>query len=76
MHFEMMQSHKSAESAIEPTNVCPQLSDLVSIGITTKNRWQDLETTFGMLMQAGVGELPIYLYDDGSDQPCPTHPDS
>ena len=71
MHFEMMQRHKSAESAIEPTNVCPQLSDLVSIGITTKNRWQDLETTFGMLMQAGVGELPIYLYDDGSDQPCP-----
>jgi hypothetical protein len=67
----MMQNQNPLESATEPTNASPQLSDLVTIGITTKNRWQDLETTCGMLMQAGVGELPICLFDDGSDQPCP-----
>ena len=66
-----MQNNNSAERAIGPSKACPRLSDWVSIGITTRNRWQDLETTFGRLIQAGLGELPIHLFDDGSDQPCP-----
>src|ERR1700730_5624193 len=69
--FEKMRSQKFTESATEPANGCPQLSDLVTIGITTRNRWQDLETTLGMLAQAGLGELPMQVFDDGSNQPCP-----
>jgi GT2 family glycosyltransferase len=46
------------------------LSDLVSIGITTKNRWQDLEITLAKILEAGLGMLPILIFDDGSDQPC------
>jgi GT2 family glycosyltransferase len=49
----------------------PPLSDLVSIGITTRNRWQDLRVTLKRLAETGLGELPIHISDDGSDEPCP-----
>lgn len=48
-----------------------RLSDLVSIGITTKNRWQDLAITLQKIQLAGWAELPIFIFDDGSDQSCP-----
>lgn len=47
------------------------LADRVSIGITTKNRWQDLQTTFAKIEEAGLEALPILVFDDGSDYPCP-----
>ncbi len=48
-----------------------KLSELVSIGITTKNRWQDLEITLNKIVEIGLGYLPIIIFDDGSDIPCP-----
>lgn len=47
------------------------LANLVSVGITTKNRWQDLPTTLAKIADAGLGALPILIFDDGSDYPCP-----
>jgi glycosyltransferase involved in cell wall biosynthesis len=47
------------------------LASLVSIGITTKNRWDDLQVTLTKIAGAGLGELPILIFDDGSDQTCP-----
>jgi GT2 family glycosyltransferase len=47
------------------------LSELVSIGIATKNRWQDLAITLEKIRLAGWTELPILIFDDNSDQPCP-----
>ena len=43
----------------------------MSIGITTKNRWQDLQATLHKVHEVGLGHLPILIFDDGSDQPCP-----
>ncbi len=48
-----------------------QLSNLVSIGITTKNRWQDLHNTLTKIIEAGLNNLPIIIFDDGSDLTCP-----
>jgi GT2 family glycosyltransferase len=48
-----------------------ELSKLVSIGITTKNRWQDLENTLNKIREANLVELPIIIIDDGSDISCP-----
>jgi len=45
--------------------------ELISIGITTKNRWKDLENTLGRVAAFGLGETRIIIYDDGSDRPCP-----
>ncbi|ACK73847.1 glycosyl transferase family 2 (plasmid) [Gloeothece citriformis PCC 7424] len=47
-----------------------KLTHCVSIGITTKNRWQDLQTTLTKIAEFGLEELPILIFDDGSDQPC------
>ncbi len=47
------------------------LADLVSIGITTKNRWQDLEITLNKIKKLGLETLPIIVFDDASDQACP-----
>ena len=46
------------------------LADLVSIGITTKNRWQDLEITLTKIKEVGLESLPIIIFDDASDQTC------
>jgi len=47
------------------------LADLVSIGITTKNRWQDLEITLTKIKEIGLDGIPIIVFDDASDIPCP-----
>ena len=47
-----------------------QLSNLVSIGIATKNRWSDLQITLTKLVEAGL-DLPIIIFDDASDTSCP-----
>lgn len=47
------------------------LANWVSVGITTKNRWQDLQTTLTKIAEAGLGVLSIFIFDDGSDCPCP-----
>ena len=45
---------------------------LVSIGITTKNRWQDLKITLDYLIKFDIDQdIPIIIYDDGSDETCP-----
>ena len=51
--------------------ITQNLADLVSIGITTKNRWQDLEITLVKIKEAGLETLPIIIFDDASDQACP-----
>lgn len=51
-------------------NVTQNLSDLVSIGITTKNRWQDLEITLVKIKEMGLESLPIIIFDDASDRTC------
>ena len=52
-------------------NINQDLASLVSIGIATKNRWQDLEITLTKIKKAGLDTLPIIIFDDASDQPCP-----
>jgi GT2 family glycosyltransferase len=52
-------------------NINQDLASLVSIGIATKNRWQDLEITLTKIKEAGLDTLPIIIFDDASDQPCP-----
>ena len=47
------------------------LSELVSIGIATKNRWSDLQTTLTKIIEANLASLPIVIFDDASDTPCP-----
>ncbi|MDZ8052247.1 MAG: glycosyltransferase family 2 protein [Aulosira sp. ZfuVER01] len=51
--------------------ITQNLADLVSIGITTKNRWQDLKNTLTKIKEVGLGALPILIFDDASDETCP-----
>lgn len=44
---------------------------LVQIGITTKNRWDDLKVTLEKIRDFGLGDLRIIVFDDCSDVPCP-----
>ncbi len=44
---------------------------LVQIGITTKNRWDDLKVTLEKIRDFGLGDLRIIIFDDCSDVPCP-----
>ena len=44
---------------------------LVQIGITTKNRWDDLKVTLEKIRDFGLGGLRIIIFDDCSDVPCP-----
>ena len=43
----------------------------IGIGITTKNRWTDLEATLSHLRDEGLDQLETIVIDDGSDQPMP-----
>lgn len=52
-------------------NLSQNLSQLVSIGIATKNRWQDLEITLAKIAQTDLKPLQIIIYDDFSDNSCP-----
>ncbi|HJQ67353.1 MAG TPA: glycosyltransferase [Blastocatellia bacterium] len=43
----------------------------VTIGIATKNRWEDLRTTLSMIEAFGRGRLRVLIFDDASDAECP-----
>jgi GT2 family glycosyltransferase len=43
----------------------------VGIGITTKDRWDDLAVTLSELSKSGYGDLETIVIDDGSKQPVP-----
>ena len=43
----------------------------VEIGIATKNRWKDLETTLSAISEFGLGGLRVLIFDDASDASCP-----
>jgi hypothetical protein len=43
----------------------------IGIGITTKDRWEDLEFTLGRLRDYGLGGLETVVIDDGSAVPLP-----
>ncbi|BCL35193.1 glycosyltransferase family 2 protein [Nostoc sp. MS1] len=47
------------------------LANLVTIGITTKNRWQDLKITLTNISKAGLGALPLLILDDASEESIP-----
>ena len=47
------------------------LNTLITIGIATKNRWSDLQITLNKIIDAGLESLPIIIFDDASDTPCP-----
>jgi len=49
------------------------LSNLVGIGITTKGRWEDLETTLTHLKESGLDGLETVVIDDGSEVSAPAH---
>ena len=51
-------------------NPTQNLANLVSIGIATKNRWQDLEITLAKIKEFGLEALSIIIFDDASDQDC------
>lgn len=44
---------------------------LVQIGITTKDRWEDLRNTLTKIVEFRLGDLRIVIFDDGSLEPCP-----
>ena len=48
-----------------------KLENLVSIGITSKNRWEDLRVGLNKIIEAGLEALPIIIIDDGSGLSCP-----
>jgi len=43
----------------------------VGIGISTKDRWDDLAVTLSELRKSGYGDLETIVIDDGSRQPVP-----
>ncbi|HEY0792714.1 MAG TPA: glycosyltransferase [Chthoniobacterales bacterium] len=47
------------------------LASWVTVGISTKDRWPDLEATLRRLVAAGFGRLLLQVIDDGSRTPCP-----
>lgn len=49
----------------------PILAQTLGIGITTKNRWNDLLVTLEELKRLGLDECEVVVIDDGSDRPCP-----
>ncbi len=44
---------------------------LVEIGITTRNRWDDLKDTLQKIRDFGLSDLRVLVFDDGSEQKCP-----
>jgi hypothetical protein len=47
------------------------VSEVVQVGITTKDRWQELHHTLESLRDLGLGQLSILIVDDGSAEECP-----
>ena len=57
----------------ESTNVVPSSSlefliGKVTIGITTRNRWTELETTIHQLIRHGLQAVKVIIIDDGSSE--------
>jgi GT2 family glycosyltransferase len=46
-------------------------SGQVGIGITTKDRWEDLDATLSVLAATGLSVLETIVIDDGSSRPAP-----
>ncbi len=46
-------------------------SPSIGIGITTRNRWDDLAVTLAHLKEEGLDQLQTIVMDDGSDHPVP-----
>jgi len=44
---------------------------LVTIGIATKNRWEDLRNTLSKITSLDHLRLKVLIFDDASDDPCP-----
>jgi Predicted glycosyltransferases len=44
----------------------------IGIGITTKDRWEDLDETLSVLASSGFSDLETIVVDDGSSRPAPT----
>lgn len=44
---------------------------MVEIGISTKNRWDDLQNALSKIEAFGLGQSRVLILDDGSDQACP-----
>ncbi len=47
------------------------MGELVQVGITTRDRWDELRHTLERLRGFGLGQLPILIIDDGSAELCP-----
>ena len=45
--------------------------DALGIGITTRDRWDDLEVTLSELRSKGYENAETIVVDDGSKQPLP-----
>lgn len=43
----------------------------VAIGISTRNRWEDLRDTLHKISDFGLGDLQVLIFDDASDSACP-----
>lgn len=44
---------------------------VVTVGIATKNRWEDLKNTLSKIADFGHGRLKVLIFDDASDVACP-----
>ena len=55
----------------KPDQVSASGSREVGIGITTKDRWPDLEVTLTALSDKGFSALETIVIDDGSSRPAP-----
>src|SRR6267154_6329903 len=42
-----------------------------TVGIATKNRWDDLKVTLSKIREYGWQEVRVIIFDDCSDVPCP-----
>ena len=44
---------------------------MITVGIATKNRWDDLKNTLLKIADFGHGRLKVLIFDDASDVACP-----
>jgi Glycosyl transferase family 2 len=78
MHTEQSASRANCENRSLEYPSAPRCGDSVisplsnvGIGITTKDRWQDLEATLTVLSCKGFSALETVVIDDGSLRPAP-----
>ena len=58
-------------SSLRRTSSQSKFAGSLGIGITTRDRWEDLGVTLSMLSANGYGESETIVIDDGSRQPVP-----